>query len=222
MNLRRSGVAGAFLAAALQSTSALAEGWYLGGSIGGSRIDVSADEIEDAFLIDDDFVASDTSIDEADFGWKGYLGYRLHELLAVELGYVDLGEATFDTTIVGAPAGSARTPPFPIEATATADGPQLCAIAHLPLPGSLTLLARAGAFRWNATFTEKIPDPGITRVDIDEEDVDLMYGAGLALAFNESLSARLEWERFEDVGRGIGGRGGRDVDFFSAGVVLSF
>jgi OmpA-OmpF porin, OOP family len=222
MNVRRTGVTGALLISLLRPELALAAGWYVGGSIGGSRIDVSADEIEDGFLIDDDFVASGTSLDKADFGWKGYVGYRLHELVGLELGYVDLGEATFDTTIIAAPAGSVRAPPFPIEATATANGPQLSAIAHLPLPGPLTLLARAGAFRWDAEFTEEIPDTSITRVNVDENDVDLTYGAGLGFMFNDSISARLEWERFEDVGRGIGARAGRDVDFFSAGVVLSF
>jgi hypothetical protein len=32
----------------------------------------------------------------------------------------------------------------------------------------------------------------------------------------------LEWERFKDVGEGIGGREGRDIDFVSAGIVFQF
>jgi len=49
-----------------------------------------------------------------------------------------------------------------------------------------------------------------------------VFGAGLQLHFTPSVAARLEWERFKDVGSGIGGRQGRDVDFFSAGVLLQF
>jgi hypothetical protein len=32
----------------------------------------------------------------------------------------------------------------------------------------------------------------------------------------------LEWEDFKNVGRGIGGRGGQDVYFISAGLMLQF
>jgi opacity protein-like surface antigen len=222
MSFRWPFAVGTFLALLLHSASALAEGWYLGGSLGGSRIEVSADQIEDAFRVDDGFVATDTSLDKADFGWKGYAGYRLHDRLAIELGYVDLGEATFDTTIVDAPPGNVPSPPFSIKATATASGPELSAVANVPLPGPLLLLARVGAMRWEAEFTERVPEAGVKRVDIREEDVDLMYGAGIDLGFNAAISARVEWERFENVGRGIGGRGGRDVDFYSVGLVVSF
>jgi OOP family OmpA-OmpF porin len=195
--------------------------WYLGANVGQSSIDTSAGEIEQAFLIDDDFIATGTTLDETDTGWKGYAGYRFIPWLSVEAAYADLGKATFNTTIVDAPPPFGDITPFGIVGTATADGPQLSALVHVPLPGPFTAFARAGAFRWEAEFTEFIPETGTTRVARTEARTDRMYGVGVQIQF-ATLGARLEWERLESVGEGIGGREGRDIDYFSAGLVFEF
>ena len=195
--------------------------WYVGANVGQSSIDTSAGEIEQAFLIDDAFVASGTTLDKTDTGWKGYVGYGFIPWLSLEAGYADLGKATFNTTIVDAPPPAGALTPFDIVGTATASGPQVSALLHLPLPGPLTAFARAGAFRWETEFTEIIPDTGTTRVARSEARTDPMYGAGVQLQF-AALGARLEWERLESVGEGIGGREGRDIDYFSAGIVFEF
>lgn len=213
------GVRCGLITTALVSTSHA--DWYLGANVGQSSIDASAGEIEEAFLIDDDFVASGTSLDDTDTGWKGYVGYGFIPWLSVEVGYADLGKATFNTTIVDAPLPLGDITPFVIDGTATASGPQASALLHLPLVGPLTAFARAGLFRWEAEFTEFIPDTGTTRVARTEAKTDPIYGIGLQLQF-AALGARLEWERLEGVGDGIGGREGRDIDYFSAGVIVEF
>lgn len=195
--------------------------WYVGANVGQSSIDASADEIEDAFLIDDDFIASGTSLDKTDTGWKAYLGYRFVSWLSVEAAYADLGKATFDTTITAAPFPFDTLTPFDLEGTATADGPQLSAVLQTPLAGPLSAFARAGAFRWEAEFTEFIPGIDTTRVARTEAKTDLLYGVGLQVDF-AVVGARLEWERLENVGEGIGARGGRDIDFLSVGIVFDF
>jgi OOP family OmpA-OmpF porin len=210
------------LAGASFSTSASAADWYVGGSVGRSQIEVSTSAIEQGFQEDDDFVATDTSLDDADVGWKLFIGYRLLPILSLEAGYLDLGRATFDTTIVDAPPPFDAITPFEIRARAEAAGPHLSGVLHLPLTPRLQVMARAGLFRWKADFTERLPDTGTTRVDRSEDDVDLQYGVGVQLALNEAFGARFEWERLADVGEGIGGRTGRDVDFFSLGLTLGF
>ena len=211
-----------FVTAAALAPAAHAADWYLGGSIGRSQIDVSSSEIERGFLVDDDFVATDTSLDDADFGWKAYVGYRLLPVLSLEGAYVDLGEATFNTTIAEAPPPFDSITPFVIRARAAADGPQLALLGHLPLTERLEVLGRLGLFRWSADFRERIPDTGATRVDRSENDIDLVYGVGLQYDLNGGFGARIEWERMEGVGEGIGGRSGRDVDFFSVGLTFGF
>ena len=210
------------LTSAMLAPSAQAADWYLGGSIGRSQIDVSTSEIQEGFLIDDDFVATDISLDDTDVGWKAYVGYRLLPVLSLEGVYVDLGEATFNSSIVDAPPPFDSITPFTIRARAAADGPQLAVLAHLPLTERLEVLGRVGLFRWEAEFRERIPDTGATRVDRSEDDIDLVYGLGVQYGLYGGFGARLEWERMEGVGEGIGGRGGRDVDFFSIGLTLGF
>jgi OOP family OmpA-OmpF porin len=220
----------AFLATALSvlvlslapSTVLAQLAWYVGASLGRSVIAATSAEVEQGFLMDDGFVASGTTLDDTDSGWKAYLGYRFNRYLAAEAGYVDLGEASFSTTIVSAPPGTTPTPPFPIHATATAKGVLLSGLANLPLTQSMFAFAKAGVFHWRATFTEQIPTTGVTRLTRTEEKTNPMFGAGLQWHFTPAVAARLEWERFKAVGSGIGGRQGRDVDFLSGGVLIQF
>lgn len=213
----------ALVGATLAPPAALAQTpWYAGASAGQSAIDASSGEIEQGFLADDAFLASGTTLDKTDTGWKAYLGYRFNRFLAAEGGYADLGEASFTTTIVSAPAPFSALTPFPIHATATARGLFLSGLVHLPVTEALSLFAKAGAFRWEAKFTERIPGTDITRVSRSERKTDPYYGLGLQLQFTSVLGGRLEWERFKDVGQGIGGREGRDIDFISGGIVLQF
>jgi len=196
--------------------------WYLGASAGQSAIRADPGEIESGFLVDDAFTATGTTLDKRDSGWKLYAGHRFHRFLAVEFGYIDLGEASFNTTIVAAPAGTVPAPPFPIHATATARGAFLSAVAQWPVSSIFTVFGKLGAFRSEAEFTEVITTTGVTRVSRTERRTDVTAGLGLEWNITNALAARLELERFKDVGRGIGGRQGRDVDFASIGVVVRF
>ena len=212
-----------FIAASLLPVMACAQTpWYLGASAGQSRISASSGDVDNGFLVDDAFTASGTTLDKSDTGWKVYAGYQFNPVLALEGGYADLGKASFNTTIVAAPAGTIPAPPFPIHATATARGVFLSALARWPVTQAFSVFVKAGAFRSEAEFTEVITTTGATRVSRTERRTDANYGLGLQWAFSERLSARLELERFRNVGRGIGGREGRDVDFASAGIMFQF
>lgn len=196
--------------------------WYLGASIGQSVIDAAPSEVEQGFLADDAFVATGTTLDRSDTGGKLFFGRRFNRFLAAEAGYVDLGKASFNTTIIGAPAGTTPAPPFSIHATAAAKGIFLAGLAHLPLTERFSFFGKAGLMRSEAKFTERIEDTGATRVSRSERNTEALYGLGLQLQLTPLLGGRVEWERFKNVGQGIGGREGRDVDFLSAGVFLQF
>lgn len=214
---------GLLVAASALPTAAMAQGaWYGGLSAGQSYIRAEPGEIERGFLLDDGFTASGTTLDRRDAGWKAFAGYRINRVLAAEGGYADLGEASFDTTIVGAPPGTTPAPPFPIRGTASAKGVFLAGLVHLPLSPASSLFAKAGAFHSEARFTETIPGTGLERVSRSVRRTDALYGAGLEWGFGGSVGLRLEWERFRGIGRGIGGREGRDVDFVSVGLYAPF
>ncbi len=205
----------------LPVTASAESPWYLGVSAGQSAIKASPGDIETGFLVDDGFTARGTTLNKTDTGWKGYAGYRFNRFFAAEGGYADLGEASFDTTIVAAPSGIAPPPPFPIHATASARGEFLTAIAHWPFTQDFALFAKAGAFRSDAKFTEAIQGTGI-RLSRTERRTDANYGAGLEWMFTDVVGVRLEWERFKNIGKGIGGREGNDVDLASVGLMVQF
>jgi OOP family OmpA-OmpF porin len=199
-----------------------AAGFYVGASGGQAWVDVGAGEIENAFALDDAFRASDTRIDDTDTGWKAYAGYRFNPYIAIEGGYVDLGEASFQTTITDAPPPYDAFTPFRIEGLAEATGYNLVAIVGVPLGAAGFVFAKAGAFRWDADFTERVPSLGATRLTRSESDTKPTYGVGLEVKLWEAVHLRAELERFEEVGAGIGGREGTDIDMASAGLIFQF
>lgn len=77
-------------------------------------------------------------------GWSPYLGYRLNETVAVELGYVDLGTAT--TTINGATADVNSY-------LATASGWTLDLVMRKSVHECVDALFKFGALRWKADYT---------------------------------------------------------------------
>ena len=224
--LTRAVSAGVALGMAAAALAAPVHGWaggpYVGASGGHAWVDVNAGDIENAFAVDDAFVASGTSIDDTDTAWKAYAGYRFNRYLAVEIGYVDLGQATFVTTVTSAPPPYNAFTPFEIHGTAEATGYNLVAVVGVPLGPGAMLFAKAGAFRWEADFTERVPGLSAARVARTERDTKPTYGVGIELRLWEALRLRAELERFEEVGSGIGGREGIDVDVASAGLVFQF
>ena len=77
-----------FLALAISfSTSIAQEGLYFGGSIGSSFVNQTLGGTIDEAHIDD------VQIDENNFAWKAYLGYKLSENFAFEGGYRNTGKA---------------------------------------------------------------------------------------------------------------------------------
>lgn len=211
------------VAASLLAVTARAQAsLYLGASAGQSAINGSASEIDAGFFQDSGYTASGTALEKTSTGWKAYAGVRFNRFLAVEAGYADLGKATFNTTIVAAPPGTVPAPPFPLHASATADGEFLSGILEVPFSQEFSLFLKAGGFRSTTYYTEIFTETGMTRLSRSETRTDLDYGAGFRWMFSQIVGIRLEWEDFKNVGRGIGGRAGRDVYFISAGLVLQF
>jgi hypothetical protein len=127
-------------------------------------------------------------------------------------------KASFNTTIAASASGTAIAA-VPDPCHGHWRGGFLSAIS-LSSHQNFSLFTKAGAFRSDAEFTEVIEGTGITRVSRTELRTDANYGAGLQWMFSGAMGVRLEWERFINIGRGIGGREGLDIDFVSAGLMV--
>jgi hypothetical protein len=140
-------------------------GIYLGASVGQSGVSY-----------EDSFAGEDFSFDADSTGYKGIVGWRFIDWLAVEANYVDLGSG--DDNV-----GGQR-----IEADVS--GLSLSAVGFVPV-GPVDLFARVGAIDWEADLSA--PNLG---VDVSDDGTDLTYGIGAQFRV-WSLSLRAEYERFD-------------------------
>lgn len=164
----------ALAAIALASTALAADktGFYLGGGIGWSNIEVKG-EVPDL---------GDLDFNEDDLGYKFFAGYRILPFLAIEGGYVDFGNpsATF---------GSGDTT---LDTEIKLDGWDLYGVGILPL-GIFDVYAKVGYFWWDSEVRAALG--GESDRDSDSGS-DLAYGIGGALWLGQ-LSLRLEVEMFD-------------------------
>lgn len=158
-------VATAIIAAAPLAAQA-DSGLYVGGSFGSATLDERFDD----FLIDTDANA-----------YRLFGGLQLGDSLAIEAGYLDLGEFSESVDIGGLLS----------RADISGDGWTLGAKLGLPLSDSLSLFGHGGVFFWDA-------DISIDGFSIDTPgDENPYYGAGLQLDLSRNLALTGDWTRYE-------------------------
>jgi len=181
--------------------------WYVGASIGGSRLASSDGDVE-GDLSDLSYTVG-VDLDGATTAYRFYGGYRFHGPLAVEVGYADHG--TISSTVGPEPAVGldqflddvAKTHP------ATGAGPTLALHGLLVGNDHFSLGAKVGAWWWSSdveiqTTTQK--------VHIDRSGSDLFYGLDLGWHPGPWGSIKLELERY--------GIGDDDADVLAIGIEL--
>lgn len=196
--------------------------WYAGVSIGQSTFDLDKSD----FAVDG-FESRSTKLDDTDTGYKIQAGYKFNDNFAVEGGYIDLGRLSYNASIDN---GNPRLQLYgPVSAELQAYGFNVEAVGILPVGAGFSLFAKAGAIiAHTETDTEvrltaaSLGVVGATETaDGHKTETSLKPAAGLGLSFdlNETLSARIEYERFfglktdaDDV----------DVDLASIGLVARF
>jgi hypothetical protein len=177
----RKAAAVAALALFATTTFAADNGVYLGGAVGMSRVN-----------FEESIDGEDFDFESESTGFKGIVGWRFLDWLAVEANYVDLGSG--DDNVLGET----------IEADVS--GLSLSAVGFLPL-GPVDLYARVGAIDWDA-------DVSGGGFNASDDGTDLAYGAGVQFRV-WSLSLRAEYERYDldEID---------DVDMVSLGVTWTF
>lgn len=178
---------------------------YLGGGAGQSTYQ-DVDQVEEACTA----IGAVCDVDDTDSAFKAYLGYRFGQFLAIEGGYVDLGEATATSA-----APVAR-------ATLSAEGGYLALLPRLPIGTAGTIFGRIGLSGVEAKLNATAP--GVSSSD-SSGAAGLVFGVGAEIQLTPNLAIRGEWERHSfDEALDIAGVeiDAPDVDMLSAGVVLSF
>jgi len=181
------------LVAAAMPASAIENGFYLGGSIGGSSLEIRDFDEE---LGDLRFSGSGTA-------YKLFAGFRFLNFLAVEGGYVDLGDPR---DVVGGSGDDA------IDVEIGLKGWDAFAVGLLPI-GPVDLFAKFGVVSWNADIRARLIPTDVFDTD-SESGTDAAYGIGVALRLGK-VALRAEGEQFKIADA-------EDVYMFSVGATFTF
>jgi OOP family OmpA-OmpF porin len=210
---KASGRLGLAIMAALSANAAIADddtGWYIGGNYGWTAATIDDERIISS-LAARGFTVTDIEDFDEDNGYKVFGGYQFNRYIALEGGYVDLGEYGYALDTV--PAGT-------LTGHIDLHGVNLDLVGTMPLSERFSVFARVGAIYAEADTTfvgtgaVNVLEPNPTA-----SEVDLKFGVGAEYAFTEALSMRVEAERYR-IDDAVGNTG--DIDMLSAGLVYRF
>lgn len=195
------------MAAAVVAAPAMAAdtpSWYVGFGLGQSNVkDVCSDAAAGGFV---------GSCDDKDTGWKIFGGYEFNRNFGVELGYVDLGKVNASGSVGG----------VAVNADAKTKGWEVVGIGTIPLHDQFGVYGKLGFFRWDVdvSATAAIP-PAFASTSAGATGTDITYGLGAKFDFSKSVSARAEWQRYDNIGDSAT-TGKAKVNLYSAGIVARF
>ena len=153
------------------SVSHAAEGFYVGLNVGQS---IYSSDVPDFAFLDDGSITS-VGLDDSDMGLGLMLGYQFSPYLALEGGYVDVGELNVDMSSDG--TGSEYAP-GKVTFKEEGDGVFLDVKGILPLHEQLSLYGKIGVWNWNTDSV--IADTTGSLISKSEDGSDALFGFGAA------------------------------------------
>jgi opacity protein-like surface antigen len=199
----------AFAAFSALPAAAQQSPWYAGLSFGGSKTDSAIVANREA-TITNAFNIS-TSFDDKDTAWKGLVGYRFNDIIALEASYSDYGSTRMETTFLteGGPNNAGLPGGVTSHRDIQAFGVDL--VVSAPVWERFTVFGRVGYARADVSTDAQLTGnvffndgtEGSFRSNNRKENV-ARYGVGMVWNFMPNVTARLEWERLADVGHPYG------------------
>jgi hypothetical protein len=173
------------------------------------------------------FVPQSTTatFDTEDSSYGFVVGWRLSEHLALEGGYMDLGDVKYREHSAGTFFG----PDPPEQGTlqknidSGTSGIQVSALGILPLSYRWEVYARGGVLIANSTedvfVIDDLGTPG--RIQVNQSGFDLLAGVGISFSLADIYRLRLEYQRVFDAGEKQT-LDPADVDLATLNVTVSF
>ena len=161
------------------------KGWYLGGGYA----------LTNVFWVEPDYGLSQEERGDSDSGFIINGGYRFNRYLAVELGYLDGGEPTFQSVLLNDEDGFNI---INIEAAQKTEAIELSGVVLLPFWKIWEVYAKFGASFWDATSRQTLtPLSGIPlNRTLDESGTDFLVGVGVGVTVWKNLHLRFEAQAF--------------------------
>ncbi|MBE0508540.1 MAG: porin family protein [Marinospirillum sp.] len=182
MNIKHRVLGGLFTTTLLFSSFAVLaqdnqSGFYTGIGLGFSSLENSSEEVSDFIEAGtDDFDARDSKNT-----YKGFVGYRINPIFAVEANYTDLGKVRLRGNSI------ANT-----DIQTKAYGASV--LGHIPLGQVASVYGRLGLNYWDTDVRGNLGDSSINLQN--QSGTDPLYGIGAQLNLS-SLLVRAEYERLD-------------------------
>lgn len=199
-------------AGAVQAQSATP--WYAGVSLGSSRSNVSAGEVND-FLRSLGYGAPSTAADDKDAAYKFLMGYRFSPVIAVEGFYADLGKYNTRSSV---------TTPFigNVNADYKSKGFGVDVVLSAPITQEFSVYGRLGVIqaKTEGRFSSN-GSIGLLANRGSKNKTGQHFGVGLQYDLNPALALRGEVETYRKLGDDTTG-GELKVDVLSLGAIFRF
>ncbi|HXF80981.1 MAG TPA: outer membrane beta-barrel protein [Usitatibacter sp.] len=203
--------------------------WYAGATLGQSRTSDDLVSNRESTVVNGSVTGS--TFDAKDTAVRLFGGYRLAPWLSLEANYTDLGTAHLVTGTV------ANDPPIPgtFSESRSVTGFGAGLVLSAPVLDRGSVFARVSAQRartqadatldGNIVFTTG--NSGDRHRSASVNQTIATYALGGEWMLNSALGLRLEWERWQKVGRAFavgasGTTGEADIDFYSVGLLYRF
>jgi len=170
-------------------------GWYIGASVGQSK---AGDFCPSLIAVGD-------SCDDRGAAYGVFGGYQVNKYLGAELGYTDLGE--FRASASGTTE------------TIKVRGYELLGVGTIPIHPRFEVYGKVGVFFWD--LKDSCAGTLCGFGSQSEAGTDLTYALGAKFNFTKFVGARVQYQRYKDVGDETT-TGKSDIDFISVGVVFKF
>ena len=176
---------------------------YLGAGVGSAAIDTGVTATTGTARLDENSVA-----------FKGLLGIQLHKHIAIEGFYANFGKASLtgnngDTFVLDGTTYTFTANSVEVTAKATTIGLGLVGI--IPVNDTVAPIIKLGFHSWETDYSVT---SSAGNGALSDSGTDLFFGLGAQFNLNEKIAMRAMFERFnfDD----------EDVDFISAGLILTF
>ncbi|MEW6330861.1 MAG: outer membrane beta-barrel protein [Pseudomonadota bacterium] len=153
-------------------------GWYMGANIGNAHAKDYKDSVGSI---------SNIVIDDKDSAWRIYGGYHFMDILAMEVGYVDLGEVRSDGTLGGMTYSDKNE----------ARGIDAVVVGTMGITDNISVMGRFGLFLHDV-------DSDTTQLGVTSKSnsrgTKYTMGLGAKYALGKKYALRFEWQRYVGVG----------------------
>lgn len=197
--------------AASAAAPALAGDVYVAASVGQSSIDVNQGRL-DGLLRSAGAVAVSSSVNKTDTAYKIQMGYQFNPNIAIEGGYIDLGNTKYSASFTGGNAS----------ANSKAAGLNIAALGILPINESFSVFGKLGMINAKVETTVSANGPGgAASASASSTNWKPNYGFGATYNVNKQFGIRAEYEQFSKLGD-ANKTGEADVNLLSVGLSYKF